>query len=83
MHEVASEQELQTILAARRGFLANKKESGGTFRVHDLQNLHGVCRSKLGYSPRDYPKFFSETTQDFDAQWGASGWDPCGLCRSR
>jgi hypothetical protein len=48
MHEVASEQKLQTILAARQGFLANKKESGGPFRVHDLQHLHGACKKMLG-----------------------------------
>jgi hypothetical protein len=81
MRAVTSEQELQTILAARRGFLANKKESGGTFRAHDLQHLHGACRKMLGYSPRDYPKFFAETTRDFDTEWGTNGWDPCGLCR--
>lgn len=80
MHEIASEQELQTILEAGKGFLANKKESGGTFRVHDL---HGACKKTLGYSPQNYPKFFSETTYGFDMQWGPRGWDSCGLCQPR
>lgn len=83
MREIVSEPDIQAILAARRGFLANKKESGGTFTVHDLQHLHGACRKMLGYSPRDYPNFFSETTHDFDTKWGNRGWNPCGLCRPR
>jgi hypothetical protein len=80
VHEIMSEPELQSILAARQGFLANKKESGGTFVVHDLQRF---CKSPLKYSPKDYPKFFSETTSDFDRQWGTSGWDLCNRCSSR
>ena len=81
MRAVTSQKDLQMILAAGEGYLANKKESGGTFVVHDLQHLHGARKAQLGYSPQDYPKFFAQTTRDFTLQWGTSGWNPCGLCR--